>query len=156
MSSGSGSTSIRAVPLLLMAWLGAATTSIAADPTPCQVLSEEDVKNVMGVDWQPFPSLSKSEACAYRGSGGKFVTLILTADSSASGSMLATRRQMAGDKAKPAPGPGTGAYRLSLPMANAIVFGKGSRVAQIETGPPTASDSAILDRLARMAYDRLP
>jgi hypothetical protein len=140
----------------LLACLATGATSTAADLTPCEVLTESDVKNVLGVDWQPFPGLSKAEACAYRGSGGKFVTLILTPDSSAAGSMLATRRQMAGDKAKPAPGPGVGAYRISLPMANAIVFGKGNRVAQIEVGPPAASDSAILDRLAKLAYDRLP
>lgn len=143
------------VPCLLLACLAPADPS-AADPTPCEVLTEADVKNAMGVDWQPSPALSKSDSCAYRGSGGKSVTIVLSTDSSASGSMLATRRQMAGDRAKPAVGPGTGAFRMSLPTANAIVFAKGSRIAQIELGPANASDSATLDRLARMAYDRLP
>lgn len=143
------------VALFLLAGLAAATPSMAADPAPCQVLTEDDVKNVLGVDWQPSPALSKSDTCAYRG-GGKSVTLTLSTDSSASGSMLTTRRQMAGDKAKSAAGPGTGAFHTSLPMSNAIVFGKGGRVAQIEASPAAASDSAILDRLAKLAYDRLP
>jgi hypothetical protein len=141
---------------LVLACLAAASPVAAADPAPCDVLTETDVKNVMGVDWRSTPSLSRSGACAYTGSGGRFVTLILSEDSSGSGSMLATRRQMAGDKAKPAVGPGTGAFSMSLPTANALVFAKGKHVAQIEVGPSTASDSGTLDRLARMAYDRLP
>jgi hypothetical protein len=140
----------------LLVALVASPSAGAEDPTPCQVLAETDVKNVVGDDLQPFPAQSRSGACAYRGSGGKLVTLTLSEDSSASGSMMATRRQMAGDKASPAPGPGTNAYRISLPTANAIVFGKGRYVAQIELGPPSASDSGTLDRLARLAYDRLP
>jgi hypothetical protein len=139
-----------------MACLAAATSAAAADPIPCQVLTEADVKGVLGVDWQAFPSMSKTDACAYRGSGGKLVTLVLTEDSSAAASMLGTRRQMAGNKAKPAAGPGVGAFRLDTPMANAIVFGRGKWVAQIDVAPPTASDAGILDRLAQMAYDRLP
>ena len=154
MRSLSGSSSV--VPFLLFVCVAWATPSTAADPAPCDVLTEADVKNALGADWQSAPALSKSDACAYRGSGGKSVTIVLSTDSSASRSMLATRRQMAGDKAKPAVGPGVGAFHLSLPMANAIVFGKGSRVAQIEAGPATASDAGTLDRLARLAYDRLP
>ena len=157
MKSGSSSTSVvRAVAYSLMACLAVATSAAAADPIPCQVLTEADVKGVLGAEWQASPSSSKTDACEYRGSGGKSVTLVLTEDSSAAASMLGTRRQMAGGRAKPVAGPGVGAFRLDTPTANAIVFGRGKWVAQIDAAPSTASDPGTLDRLAKMAYDRLP
>src|SRR5262245_20007825 len=132
---------------LLLAGLAAAASAVAADPAPCDVLTETDVKNALGSDWLASPALT-TDGCTYRGSGGRFVTLTLADDSSASSSLLATRRQMAGDRAKAAAGPGAGAFSLSLPTANAIVFGKGRHVAQIEMGPSAASNSGVLDRLA--------
>jgi hypothetical protein len=142
-------------PLICLA-VTVSTTVTAADPTPCQVLAEADVKAVLGTEWQPFTFLSKNEVCAYQAAGGRFVTLLLTHDPGGAEAILAGRRQMAGDKAKPAPGPGVGAYRLRTPKAIAVAFGKGEWVGQIDAAPPATTDPAILDRLAKLAYDRLP
>jgi hypothetical protein len=70
--------------------------------------------------------------------------------------ILAGRQKLAGSKAKPAAGPGAGAYRIITPAANAIVFGKGDWVGQLEATPAATKDPAVLDKLAKTIYDRLP
>jgi hypothetical protein len=137
--------------------LAASRPALAADPKPCEVLTEADVEAALGGDWKPVAAIvSEEESCAYQGSGATFVTLLLTGDSGGAAAILAGRRRMAGDKAKAASGPGAGAFRLSLPQANGIVFGKGKWVAQIDTSHSATTDPTVLDRLAKAAYDRLP
>jgi hypothetical protein len=63
---------------------------------------------------------------------------------------------MAGDRATPLPGPGAGAFRFSTPLANVLLFGKGEWMAQLDLTLAASTDTAILDRLAKRAYDRLP
>jgi hypothetical protein len=41
-------------------------------------------------------------------------------------------------------------------MANVILFGKGDWTAQLDLTIAASTDTALLDRLARRAYDRLP
>jgi hypothetical protein len=141
--------------IALLALAGPAATAAAL--APCDVLTEGDLRAALGGAWQSVePIVSKDEACAYKGESSSFATLLLTEDSAGADVILAARRQMAGDKAKSADGPGTGAYRFNAPNANVIVFGKGNWVAQIEVAVAASKDPAKLDRLARAAYDRLP
>lgn len=135
----------------------AAPVAAAAALAPCEVLTEADVRAALGGAWQSVePIVSKDEACAYKSPPESFATLLLTEDSAGAAMILAARRQMAGDKAKPADGPGAGAYRFNAPNANVIVFGKGNWVAQIEVAVAASKDPSVLDELAKAAYDRLP
>jgi hypothetical protein len=113
------------------------TTALAADPKPCAVLTEADLHAVLGAQWKRNEAFSSGEYCAYQGAATEVVTLILTRDASmGAAAILAGRQKLAGSKAKPAAGPGAGAYRISTPAAT--------------------KDSAVLDKLAKTIYDRLP
>ena len=43
-----------------------------------------------------------------------------------------------------------------MSSANSIVFGKGQTVARLEVATAVTSDTALLERLARTAYERMP
>ena len=142
-----------AMCLAMIVWNGA----MAADLKPCEVLTEADVRAVFGAEWKRVGMmLSESEVCAYQSSPTNVVTLLLTHDGSGADYILAGRKKMAGNKAQSATGSGAGACRVSTPTANAIVFGKGEWVGQIEVTPAATKDLSVLDRLTKTAYDRLP
>lgn len=130
--------------------------SLAADPKPCEVLTLADVQGALGRGWKRNDAFSAGETCAYQGQPTAVVTIILTYDSTGAATILAGRQKLIGDKAKPAPGPGAGAYRVTTPRTIAIAFGKGDYVAQIEATPGATQDWTVLDKLAATVYRRLP
>jgi hypothetical protein len=123
---------------------------------PCKVLTEADVRAALGGQWQVWTDLSGEDVCAFQGSPSAIVSLTLASDPMGAARILEARRTMAGDKAQPADGPGDGAYRLAMPAANVIMFGKGDTVVQLEVSYAASKDVAVVDRLAKIAYDRLP
>ena len=136
-------------------WL--ATWSLAADALePCKLLTEADIRAALGGQWQVWQDLSGDEVCAYQGSPTAIASLTLFDDPMGAEKILEVRRQLAGDRAKPVSGPGKGAYRLDMPTANVIMFGKGETVVQLEVSHAASRDPATLDRLAAIAYGRLP
>jgi hypothetical protein len=137
--------------LVLLAWSAAAT----AVP-PCQVLTEADVRAALGGEWRVWEDLSGDEVCAFQGSPAAIISLTLASDPMGATRILELRRQAAGDKAMQATGPGEGAYRLAMPSANVIMFGKGDTVAQLEVSYAASKDATVVDKLAKAAYDRLP
>jgi hypothetical protein len=141
------------VPALALAFPGAA---FADDMAACDLLTLGDVKSVLGPDWKRNETFSEGETCAYQGDPTAVVTIILTSDTSGAAAILAGRQKLVGDKAKPAAGPGTGAYQVTTPRTIALAFGKGNFVAQLEATPAATTDFAVLGRLAAQAYRRLP
>ena len=136
--------------------LAFATGAMAADPTPCNLLTLADVQSALGAPWKLNVAFSEGEVCAYTGPPKAVVSLLLTSDPMGAPAILAGRQKLAGDKAKPAAGPGAGAYHVTTPQAIAIVFGKGEYVGQVEASPAATKDWAVLEKLAKAAYDRLP
>ena len=130
--------------------------ALADDIAACDLLKLADVKSVMGSEWKRNETFSAGETCAYQGAPTAVVTIILTSDSSGAAAILAGRQKLIGDKAKPATGPGTGAYQVTTPRTIALAFGKGNFVAQVEATPDATADFAVLNRLAALAYRRLP
>jgi hypothetical protein len=123
---------------------------------PCKVLTEADVRAALGGEWKTWTDLSGEDVCAFQGSPSAIVSLTLASDPMGAARILEARRTLAGDKVKPADGPGDGAYRLAMPAANVIVFGKGDTVVQLEVSYAASKDTAVVDRLAKTAYERLP
>jgi hypothetical protein len=144
------------LPMAAALALAAADVSIAADVEPCKVLSPSDVRRVLGPDWKFVESVSGDAVCGYMAATNEFATITLYHSEDGAGSVLAMRRKMVGERAMPSEGPGAGAFRFSTPMANVILFGKGDWTAQLDLTTAASTDTALLDRLARRAYDRLP
>ena len=136
--------------------LALSASALAADPTPCALLTLADVQSALGAQWKLNEAFSEGEVCAYTGPPKAVVSLLLTSDPMGAPAILAERQKMAGDKAKPAAGPGAGAYHVTTPQAIAIVFGKGEYVGQVEATPAATKDWAVLEKLANAAYGRLP
>jgi hypothetical protein len=142
--------------LLCAALLGLAAAGDATAKSPCELLTEADVRGALGGQWQVWQDLSSSEVCAFQGSETAVITLTTFSDPMGAATMLDIRRTAAGDKASAAEGLGPGAYRLAMPSANVILFGKGDTVAQLEVSFAASPDAAVAERLAKSAYDRLP
>lgn len=131
-------------------------TAALADANPCAILTEADVRSVLGDGpWRVWQDLSSAEVCAFQRSPEAIVTLTLDSDPMGADKILEVRRQIAGDRATPAPGPGEGAYRVATPSGQALVFGAGDTVAQVEVSNGASGDPAVVDRLAQAVYARL-
>ena len=144
------------VTLTAAAALAAGGHAAAADVSPCKVLTESDVRRVLGAGWKFVESVSGDEVCGYMGATNAFTTITLYYSEDGADAILAMRRKMAGDRATPVEGPGAGAFRFTTPMATVILFGKGEWTAQLDLTLAASTDTSLLDRLARRAYDRLP
>ena len=144
------------LPMAAVLALAAAHVSIAADVEPCNILTASDVRRVLGPEWKFVESVSGDAVCGYMAATNAFTTITLYYSEDGAGSVLAMRRKMAGERATLAEGPGAGAFRFSTPLANVILFGKGDWTAQLDLTIAASADTALLDRLARRAYDRLP
>lgn len=144
------------LPLAAVLALAAGQAATAADVEPCKVLTPADVRRVLGPEWKLVESVSGDAVCGYMAATNAFTTLTLYYSEDGAESILAMRRKMAGERATPADGPGTGAFRFSTPMANVILFAKGDWTAQLDLTIAASTDTALLDRLAKRAYDRLP
>src|SRR5262245_44462760 len=129
---------------------------LAADLAPCEVLTASDVRRVLGKEWTFVESVSGDAVCGYMGATNAFTTITLYYSEDGAAPILDMRRKMAGERATPLPGPGAGAFRFATPMANVILFGKGEWTAQLDLTLAASADTALLDRLAKRAYDRLP
>ena len=144
------------VSLAAAGGLAATSPAIAADVDPCQVLRESDVRRVLGREWKFVESVSGDAVCGYMGATNAFTTITLYYSEDGAAPILEMRRKMAADRAVPLAGPGAGAFRFATPLANVILFGKGDWTAQLDLTLAASSDTALLDRLAKRAYDRLP
>jgi hypothetical protein len=142
-------------PLAVLAAL-AAFACAAAEVEPCKVLTESDVRRALGPEWKFVESVSGDEVCGYMGATNAFTTLTLHYYEEGAAPTLTMRRKMIGDRAISLEGPGDGAFRFSTPLANVLLFGKGGWVVQLDLTLAASGDTAILDRLAKRAYDRLP
>jgi hypothetical protein len=150
----------RRLPLFLALLCAAAAlrtgAAAAADVEPCKVLTESDVRRVLGAEWKFVESVSGDAVCGYMGATNAFTTITLYYSEDGAAPILEMRRKMAGERATPLPGPGGGAFRFATPMANVIVFGRGDWTAQLDLTLAASPDTGLLDRLAKRAYDRLP
>ena len=144
------------LPLAAILAFAAADSAIAADVEPCKVLTPSDVRRVLGPEWRFVESVSGDAVCGYMAATNAFTTITLYYSEDGAGSVLAMRRKMAGERATSAEGLGAGAFRFATPMANVILFGKGDWTAQLDLTIAASTDTVLLDRLARRAYDRLP
>jgi hypothetical protein len=142
--------------ILCAASLGLAAAGAAAAKSPCELLTEADVRGALGGQWRMWQDLSSEEVCAFQSSPTAIVSLTLAADPMGAVQILELRRTAAGDRAKAVDGLGEGAYRLAMPSANVVMFGKGDTVAQLEVSFDASPDAAVAERLAKSAYDRLP
>jgi len=142
--------------VLLAATLNLAVGALAAGADPCQLLTAADVKSAIPGEWKQDAQGAKDGICAYEATRGKSLAIIAKQVSQGSAMVLGINMRAAGAKAKPAPGPGSGAFRVASRTNNAIQFGKGNYVAHIEANMAATKDPAILDRLAKAVYDRLP
>jgi hypothetical protein len=145
---------------MLNAVLGAAALGLAAGGaaamSPCDLLTEADVRGALGGQWQVWQDLSSEEVCAFQGSPTAVISLTAFSDPMGAQTMLDIRRTAAGDKAQAAEGLGPGAYRLVMPSANVVLFGKGETVLELDVSFAASPDAAVAERLAKSAYDRLP
>jgi hypothetical protein len=128
----------------------------AQDVSPCKLLTEADVRAALGGTWQVWQDLGSEEVCVFQASPTNLVTLTLYRDPIGAAKILEVRRQLAGDGAKPVEGLGAGAFRLEMSSANSVVFGKDQTVARLEMSREASPDTAILEKLAQLAYSRLP
>ena len=141
---------------LLAATLTLSLATSAAGVNPCQLLTEADVKAAIPGDWKQDASAAKHGVCAYAAAGGKSLGFVAKEVAQGAAATLAINLRAAGAVAKPASGPGSGAFRAAGKTNNMIQFGKGKVVAHIEANLAATKDPAVLDRLAKAAYDRLP
>jgi len=145
----------RFVPAVALAFT-VMSAAVAADVEPCKVLTEADVRRVLGSEWKFVESVSGDAVCGYMAATNAFATITLYYSEDGATPVLDMRRKMAGDRATPVEGLGAGAFRFATPMANVVVFGKGSWTAQLDLTLAASEDTSLLDRLAQRAYDRLP
>jgi len=136
--------------------LGALASTADAQVSPCKLLTKDDVKAALGGEWQVWEDMGSEEVCVFQASPTTIVTLTLLTDPTGAASVLALRKQLAGASASPVTGLGDDAFRLTMSSANSIVFGKGQTVARLEVATAVTSDTALLERLARTAYERMP
>ena len=138
--------------------LGTLASTADAQVSPCKLLTRDDVKAALGGgEWQVWEDMGSEEVCVFQGSPTTIVTLTLFSDPMGASKILELRKQLAGPSAFPvADGLGEGAFRLAMSSANSIVFGKGQTVARLEVATAVTSDTALLERLARTAYERMP
>ena len=137
--------------------LGALASTADAQVSPCKLLTKDDVKAALGGEWQVWEDMGSEEVCVFQGSPTTIVTLTLFSDPTGAAKILELRKQLAGPSAFPVTGGlGDGAFRLAMSSANSIVFGKDQTVARLEVATAVTSDIALLERLARTAYERMP
>ena len=136
--------------------LGALAGAADAQISPCKLLTKEDVKGTLGGEWQVWEDMGSEEVCVFQASPTTIVTLTLFTDPSGAANILQVRKQLAGASAFPVTGLGDDAFRLAMSSANSIVFGKDKTVARLEVATAVTSDTALLERLARTAYERMP
>jgi hypothetical protein len=137
--------------------IGTLAGTADAQISPCKLLTKDDVKAALGGEWQVWEDMGSEEVCVFQGSPTTIVTLTLYSDPMGAAKILELRRQLAGASAFPvAGGLGDGAFRLAMSSANSIVFGKDQTVARLEVATAVTSDTALLERLARTAYERMP
>jgi hypothetical protein len=137
--------------------LGALAITANAQVSPCKLLTKDDVKAALGGEWQVWEDMGSEEVCVFQGSPTTIVTLTLFSDPTGAAKVLELRKQLAGPSAFPVNGGlGDGAFRLAMSSANSIVFGKDLTVARLEVATAVTSDIALLERLARAAYERMP
>ena len=141
---------------LLAASLTLSLAATATPPNPCQLLTEADVKAAIPGAWKQDKSGIKDGVCGFEGAGGKSLGFVAKEVKGGAAFTLGINLQAAGAQAKPASGPGSGAFRVAGKTSNQIHFGKGNYVAIIEANRAATKDPAALDRLAKAAYDRLP
>lgn len=151
----------RKLPGVLMAVLAAAAAAAQESPpapaaSPCSVLTVDDVKSALGGDWQVWQDMGSEEVCVYQASPTSMVTLTLFHDPVGAEKILEVRRQLAGAGVIPVEGLGPGAFRLQMSTANTIAFGKGQTAARVEMSHQASADVAVLEKLARTIYARLP
>jgi hypothetical protein len=146
--------------LLALSAAAAAAQEPAAPPPkstpPCELLTEQDVKAALGGSWQVWQDMGSEEICVFQASPTSMVTLTLYHDPMGAEKILEVRRQLAGEGAVPVEGLGPGAFRLQMSSANSIAFGKGQTAARLEMSHDASADAALLERLARAVYVRLP
>ena len=114
------------------------------------------MKAALGGEWQVWEDMGSEEVCVFQASPTTIVTLTLFTDPSGAANILQVRKQLAGASAFPVTGLGPDAFRLAMSSANSIVFGKDQTVARLEVATAVTSDTALLERLARTAYERMP
>ena len=136
--------------------LGTLAGTADAQISPCKLLTKEDVKAALGGEWQVWEDMGSEEVCVFQASPTTIVTLTLFTDPSGAANILQVRKQLAGASAFPVTGLGDDAFRLAMSSANSIVFGKDQTVARLEVATAVTSDTALLERLARTAYERMP
>lgn len=136
--------------------LGTLASTADAQVSPCKLLTKEDVKAALGGEWQVWEDMGSEEVCVFQGSPTTIVTLTLFTDPTGAANILEVRKQLAGASAFPVTGLGEGAFRLAMSSANSIVFGKDQTVARLEVATAVTGDTALLERLARTAYERMP
>jgi hypothetical protein len=136
--------------------LGTLAGTADAQISPCKLLTKEDVKAALGGEWQVWEDMGSEEVCVFQASPTTIVTLTLFADPSGAANILQVRKQLAGASAFPVTGLGDDAFRLAMSSANSIVFGKDQTVARLEVATAVTSDTDLLERLARTAYERMP
>lgn len=151
----------RKLPGVLIAVLAAAAAAAQESPpapaaSPCSVLTVDDVKSALGGDWQVWQDMGSEEVCVYQASPTSMVTLTLFHDPVGAEKILEVRRQLAGAGVIPVVGLGPGAFRLQMSTANTIAFGKGQTAARVEMSHQASADVAVLEKLARTIYARLP
>ena len=134
----------------------AAASAQTQNVPPCKLLTEADVVAAFGGTWQVWQDMGSEEVCVFQASPTSLVTLTLYHDPMGAEKILEVRRQLAGDVAKPIEGLGVGAFRLQMSSANSIAFGKRQTVARLEMSNDASTDVAILEKLAQLAYSRLP
>jgi len=136
--------------------LGMVAGAADAQISPCKLLTKEDVKAALGGEWQVWEDMGSEEVCVFQNSPTTIVTLTLFTDPSGAANILQVRKQLAGASAFPVTGLGDDAFRLAMSSANSIVFGKDKTVARLEVATAVTSDTGLLERLARTAYERMP
>lgn len=127
-----------------------------AGPSPCKLVTEQDVTSALGGNWQVWQDMGSEEVCVFQASPTAMVTVTLYHDAVGAEKILEVRRQLAGEGAKPVAGLGTGAFRLQMSSANSIAFGKDDTVVRIEMSSAASTDTAILEKLAQTAFSRMP
>lgn len=127
-----------------------------AGVSPCKLITEVDVKAALGGTWQVWQDMGSEEVCVFQASPTSMVTVTLYHDPMGAEKILEVRRRLAGDVAQSVGGLGPGAFRLQMSSANSIAFGKGQTVARVEMSNEASTDAAILEKLAQIAYSRMP
>jgi hypothetical protein len=136
--------------------LGTLAGTANAQISPCKLLTKDDVKAAFGGEWQVWEDMGSEEVCVFQSSPTAIVTLTLYSDAMGAAKILEVRRQLVGETAQLVTGLGDGAFRLAMSSANSIAFGKDQTVVRIEMANAVSTDTAVLERLAHSAYDRMP